>query len=74
MERRAKPLPLTAGFCWTADPAHRFQCWVTIQAVEPRGWTNSRAGKLVMTSPDPHQTARPWGGQGGGLGGPSALN
>jgi hypothetical protein len=52
------PWPLTAASCSTADPAHRFHCGATLQAVEPRGWTNSSAGTLIMTSPEPHRVAR----------------
>jgi len=49
-------------FLFTADPAHRFHAWATIQAVSARLDTNSNPEERVMKSPGPHRTARTRGG------------
>ena len=51
-------------FLLTADPAHRFQCWVILQAVEPRGWTNLSTGEIALKWPDLRRTVRARGGRG----------
>ena len=44
-------------FLFTADPAHRFHCWVTIRTVSA-GLNQLEGGELVMKSPDSHRMAR----------------
>ena len=56
-------------FLLTADPAHRFHCWATIHAVEPRGSDQLERRGGVIRSPDPQRTDRTLDRLGGRLDG-----